>query len=601
VDQRANAREDQGLWHDLRSILDEEINLLPAKYRIPVVLCYLQGKTNEEAARHLGWPKGTVATRLARARERLRHRLTRRGMALSTAVMATALSQATASGALPATAVNGTVQAALLVAANQGVTAGVAANQIAALTEGVLKTMILSKLKTVEVVVLMVGIGGIGAGAVTYLWKTAGPTDFKPVVPTHVAHTWKARSVQFDGDPATQDEEAPPPIIPPTIALPPVPTDPRKENVRTLNFQVEAPTPDIAFKVGQAAERHRKELALLWLGKELPRWKDPCRIQVSISPHGSGGATSFSFAEGKVSSQIMNLGGPLESILANTLPHEMTHVILAHSFGQPLPRWADEGAAIMAEGDKERNRYEAYLRQTLSRAIPLPKLMVMKDYPQEVLALFAEGYSLTRFLVESNDRQKFLSFVNQGMRESWDKAVRTHYPYENVEELEKAWLAHVQEIHSQADPSQRSKVEVAVSQEIRYQIDIRVTEIKEEGRKVLANPCMVTLEDKPVTLRLGGEMARPLDPDHKSVEFIPFGLSVNAKVNWRDGGRALLEATVENSAPLKTSEQELQILTKKLVTIKEVKLGEVEKITLQKNDKKKDQVLVELTVKLTNE
>jgi hypothetical protein len=96
-------------------------------------------------------------------------------------------------------------------------------------------------------------------------------------------------------------------------------------------------------------------------------------------------------------------------------------------------------------------------------------------------------------------------------------------------------------------------------------------------------------------------MARPLDPDHKSVEFIPFGLSVNAKVNWRDGGRALLEATVENSAPLKTSEQELQILTKKLVTIKEVKLGEVEKITLQKNDKKKDQVLVELTVKLTNE
>jgi hypothetical protein len=56
-----------------------------------------------------------------------------------------------------------------------------------------------------------------------------------------------------------------------------------------------------------------------------------------------------------------------------------------------------------------------------------------------------------------------------------------------------------------------------------------------------------------------------------------------------------------NSAPLKTSEQELQILTKKLVTIKEVKLGEVEKITLQKSDKKKDQVLAELTVKLTNE
>jgi RNA polymerase sigma factor (sigma-70 family) len=226
VDQRANAREDQGLWYDLRPILDEEINLLPAKYRIPVVLCYLQGKTNEEAARHLGWPKGTVATRLARARERLRHRLTRRGIALSTAVMATTLSQATASGALPATVANDTIQAALLVAANQGVTAGVVVNQIAALTEGVLKTMILTKLKTVAVVVLMVGIGGIGAGAVTYRWKTAGPTDIKPIVPTQVAHTWKARSVQFDGDLAIHVvEEEPPTIIPPAIALPPVPTE----------------------------------------------------------------------------------------------------------------------------------------------------------------------------------------------------------------------------------------------------------------------------------------------------------------------------------------------------------------------------------------
>jgi hypothetical protein len=584
----------------VRQILDEEINLLPAKYRTPVVLCYLQGKTNEEAARQLGWPKGSVATRLARARERLRLRLTRRGMALSTAITATTLSQATASRALPATVVNGTVRTALLLAANHGVTAGVVSPSIAALTEGILKTMFLTKLKTVTTLVLMIGIAGVGAGAFTYRWKTAGPTEFKSTGPTQLAQSWEAHSLSLNSEPETPDEEEPPMIIPPVVHLPPVPANPNKEAVRTSNFQVEAPSHEIAFKVCQAAERHRKELSLLWLGKELPPWTALCRIQVSISPEGSAGATSFSFADGKVASQIMNLGGPLESILANTLPHEMTHVILAHSFGQPLPRWADEGAAIMAENDKERSRYETYLRQTLSRVIPLRKLMPMSDYPQEVVALFAEGFSLTRFLVESGDRQKFLSFVAQGMREGWDKAVRTQYPYENVEELEKAWLAHLQEIHSRTDPFGNSQSELTTSQKTRYQIDLAVSEINEKGRKVLAQPCLLTVEDRPVTLRLGGEIVKPLDSGQKNVELIPVGPSVHVKVNWKDHGRALLETTLENVAPIQTSNHELQLLTKKLVTIKEVKLGEAQRIVLPMSDKKTDQIFVELTVKLAD-
>jgi RNA polymerase sigma factor (sigma-70 family) len=67
----AGAADDAG-WHDLRPVLDEEVNRLPEKYRLPVILCYLEGKTNEEAAQQLHCPRGTIATRLAWARGRLR-------------------------------------------------------------------------------------------------------------------------------------------------------------------------------------------------------------------------------------------------------------------------------------------------------------------------------------------------------------------------------------------------------------------------------------------------------------------------------------------------------------------------------------------------
>ncbi len=85
--------------HELRDILDEELHRLPEQFRVPAVLCYLGGQTVDEAAEQIGCPRGTVASRLARARERLRVRLTRRGIVLPAGAAALALAEATADAA----------------------------------------------------------------------------------------------------------------------------------------------------------------------------------------------------------------------------------------------------------------------------------------------------------------------------------------------------------------------------------------------------------------------------------------------------------------------------------------------------------------------
>jgi RNA polymerase sigma factor (sigma-70 family) len=165
---------DDLLWRDLRPVLDEEIHRLPEKYRTPFVLCYLEGHTNEEAAEQIGCPKGTVLSRLARGRERLRCRLSRRGVTLSAAGLVTVLSQNAAPAAVPAALVSPTAQAALAFAAGKAANTLVPAS-VAALTEGVLRTMFLTKLKIALATLLAVVVIAPGAGLIALGTQTEKP------------------------------------------------------------------------------------------------------------------------------------------------------------------------------------------------------------------------------------------------------------------------------------------------------------------------------------------------------------------------------------------------------------------------------------------
>jgi RNA polymerase sigma factor (sigma-70 family) len=148
---------------DLRSAIDEELGRLAEKYRTPIVLCYLEGRTHEEAARQLGWPVGTVRGRLARARELLRTRLTRRGLAPLVGLLDTVLASEGASAAVPEILLDSTVKAAMRTMAGRAAT-GVVSVSVAALAEGVLSAMFLTKLKLAAVVLLGIGTALTGAG-----------------------------------------------------------------------------------------------------------------------------------------------------------------------------------------------------------------------------------------------------------------------------------------------------------------------------------------------------------------------------------------------------------------------------------------------------
>lgn len=241
----------------------------------------------------------------------------------------------------------------------------------------------------------------------------------------------------------------------------------RGQDFQTRNFYVQAGNANLAKAVGEAAEGFRRELAIQWLGYELPTWNQPCPIQVNISNQAHG-ETSFllpEFGSGMPSDWEMKIYGPVDRLLDSVLPHEITHTIFATHFKQRLPRWVDEGACTMVEHESEKQKIHSMLLQYLSprmgRGLPFNDMFVMRDYPADhhgMLALYAQGFSVSKYLIAQGGYEQFGRFIKAGLENenqtdgnrtgsiaAWTEAVDQFYHYESLSDLQIAWLDWVQD------------------------------------------------------------------------------------------------------------------------------------------------------------
>ena len=194
-------------WRELRPVLDDAIARLPSKYRIPFVLCYLQGNTVREIAQQLNQPHGTVASRLARARARLRARLVRSGITLSAAGLATVLAHGKATACVPRSLLSRTIDAARLVAAGQAIATSLS-KHTTSFMDGGLRMMTITNTRMAAGLLVAAALGVLAIG---YQSWVAGQSSERTTVVAQSSPFATAAQADTHNEPKQLASDAPTP------------------------------------------------------------------------------------------------------------------------------------------------------------------------------------------------------------------------------------------------------------------------------------------------------------------------------------------------------------------------------------------------------
>ncbi len=227
---------------------------------------------------------------------------------------------------------------------------------------------------------------------------------------------------------------------------------------RTPNFIIQTNNPQLAGKFACALEYYRCKEAIEWIGQPLgatqnnPRgrdWTHPAVVTINVGPNiGNGGATTFIFDRGEVSGWRMTLQGDEYGLLVSTIPHEVQHMISATNFRKPILRWIDEGISTSTENCDEKDKHRKMLIQFLrtNRGISFNQLFAMTEYPRDIMPLYAQGWSLTEYLLIQGgggctSKRKLYDFLGEGLNtRDWNSALKKYYNINNIGELQNKWL-----------------------------------------------------------------------------------------------------------------------------------------------------------------
>jgi len=223
----------------------------------------------------------------------------------------------------------------------------------------------------------------------------------------------------------------------------------------TTNFRVyHRQKPELAEQAVRIAEKTRVDMLRKWFGDLDPEWNPKCEIRLHLTaedyttearvPPDSPGHSTLLADGGRLVGRRIDLHCDDPNMLTGVLPHETTHVVLAGRFvDQPVPRWADEGMAVLSEPRPNVDRHLRMIPQYNrdGQLFQPSSLIQMKDYPEarSISVFYAESVSLVDFLVNQKGPQAFTLFLREGQRYGYEAALKRSYNYKNFHELEQSW------------------------------------------------------------------------------------------------------------------------------------------------------------------